>query len=436
MKPLPFDLSEKINTPLQTISNNADPKMEIAVARAKSTVSDSTYWTVETIREIGGLGDVSVAPRRFKSYGRPNRIYEIHVRDGVVNTSIREYPDKLKEGFKTQFSLGPGTSVSIAFNGFWERNRKLWRLITDESPWIFWVDNNGILWRQLWDDISTKEQLDTQVLRVRAIRAWKNVNFADKDQGIIVGYIKMDGTVWYRNYCQQIDYSYIWENARQLTEFVGVGVNINLFITNDYRMGFMLEDSLHQVHWLITPRNWAGMALDNEKITITPKISAQLIPLTYHNWYTDEILTVTPKIIAGQLLFSRTDNTLIEIGNIATTRINDELEEYEDWGFKINVKFNFPTETNPIIELTDTTTLSTFTISNIFRVNTTEFDVYVDDIVHEFGINTVYEKLGINITGMTNAAGYSYEMITQEFTPINLVPPFIPLPVVEVMWNE
>ena len=229
MKSLSSDLLAKINTPLQTISNNADPKMEIAVARAKSTVSDSTYWTVETIREIGGLGDVSVAPRRFKSYGRPNRIYEIHVRDGVVNTSIREYPDKLKEGFKTQFSLGPGTSVSIAFNGFWERNRKLWRLITDESPWIFWVDNNGILWRQLWDDISTKEQLDTQVLRVRAIRAWKNVNFADKDQGIIVGYIKMDGTVWYRNYCQQIDYSYIWENARQLTEFVGVGVNINLF---------------------------------------------------------------------------------------------------------------------------------------------------------------------------------------------------------------
>lgn len=266
MRQLPPDLFSKMSQNLQTIGNNANPNMKVIVARAKDTVADSTYWSVETIRETSGLGDVSVAPRRLKTHGRPDRIYEIHVRDNQVYTSIREYPDKLREGFKTQFSLGSGTSVAIAFNGDWERYRKLWRLLTDDKPWIFWVDGSGILWRQHWDDGTTKEQLDVGVKRVRAIRAWKNVNFADKDQGIVVGYVKMDGTVWYRNYCQQADSSYIWENARQVLGFTGVAASLNLFITNDYRMGFIIESNDSKIHWLITPRNWAGMGSPTEAI--------------------------------------------------------------------------------------------------------------------------------------------------------------------------
>ena len=127
MRQFPPVLSSKIGQTLHTIGNNSQPKLEVLISRAKNAVYDSSYWTVETIRETSGLGDVSVAPRRFKTYGGPNRIYEIHVRDGQVYTSIREYPDKLREGFKNQFSLGPGSSVAIAFNGYWERYRKLWR---------------------------------------------------------------------------------------------------------------------------------------------------------------------------------------------------------------------------------------------------------------------------------------------------------------------
>ena len=62
----------------------------------------------------GRTGDVSLA-RRFKVTGSPNRIYEIHVDNGVVGTAIREYPDKLKDGWKDQFTLGAGSKVGIAF---------------------------------------------------------------------------------------------------------------------------------------------------------------------------------------------------------------------------------------------------------------------------------------------------------------------------------
>lgn len=289
MRQLPSVISSKINQSLQTIGNNANPKMEITVARAKSSIADSTYWTVETIREISGLGDVSVAPQRLKVYGSPNRIYEIHVRDGQVYTSIREYPDKLKEGFKPQFSLGPGSSVGLAFNGEWKRYRKYYRLVTEEKPWVSWIDNTGILWVQRWDEVDTKFQLSTDVQKVKMIRGWKNLVILHQDHGIVVGYIKNDGKVYYRNYCIQEDGSEAWEPERELTSFTGVAANINLFITNDYRSGFMIEDNSGKVHWSITHRNWGGMASPAEYINTSIKdIKMEVIPIKYHEAYLDE----------------------------------------------------------------------------------------------------------------------------------------------------
>lgn len=288
MRQLPSDLLSKINQNMQTIGNNANPKMEVVVSRAKNAVYDSSYWAVETIREISGLGDVSVAPRRLKTYGRPDRIYEVHIRDGQIYTSIREYPDKLREGFKTQFSLGSGSSVGLAFNGEWKRYRKFYRLVTEDKPWITWVDTNGVLWVQRWDDLSTKFQLSTNVLKVKMIRAWKNLVILHQDQGIVVSYIKTNGKVYYRNYCIQEDGSESWEYEKELTRFTGTAVNVNLFITNDYRMGFIIEDNLGKIHWLVTNRNWGGMASPVENInTGIKEINMEVIPIKYHESYLD-----------------------------------------------------------------------------------------------------------------------------------------------------
>ena len=128
MRQIGPDLLLKLNSNEQTSANKSEPKMSVQVSRARTTVMDSTYWTVETIRTKSGLGDISLAPRRLKSYGRPDRIYEIHVDDGVVSTAIREYPDLLKDGWQHQCELGPGYAVAVAFDGDWELWRKKWRL--------------------------------------------------------------------------------------------------------------------------------------------------------------------------------------------------------------------------------------------------------------------------------------------------------------------
>lgn len=320
-------MNDKLKSNQQTPANKAAPQMSIQVSRARTTIMDSDYWTVETIRQKTGLGDVGVAPRRFKPYGRPNRIYEIHIDNGVVGTAIREYPDTFKEGWKDQFNLGNGSSVALAFDGNWYRYRSAWRLVTEEKPWIFWVDTSGVLWRQLWDEPSTLSQLDTGVAYVRAIRAWRNQYSAELDQGIVVGYIKTDGTVWYRNYCRQADGTVIWEIARQLPSVAGA-VHLNLFITNDYRLGFCIEKTNGDIQWSITQRNWSGMAIIPENIHTSLSIhEVRLIPILYTELKSTErvessitfgkvnfcpfdvIINFTPTIVRAK----RMDNYLIEI---------------------------------------------------------------------------------------------------------------------------
>jgi hypothetical protein len=433
MRSLPASLQSKLSQQMQTVHNDADPRMEVVVARARTTVVDYSYWTVETIRETSGLGDVSVAPRRFRPYGSPNRIYEIHVHNGEVKTAIREYPDRLKDGWKDQFSLGPGSSVAIAFDGYWERFRKLWRLITDEKPWLFWVDGGNVLWSQHWDDVATKTQLDTGVARVRAIRAWKNVNMADKDQGIVVGYIKTDGVVWYRNYCQQADYSYMWENPKQLTQFTATAVSLNMFITNDYRMGFVVQDNANNIHWFITDRNWAGMAIGADYIRASVSGSVELIEIEKLDAYNTEYISAS---VGGTIeyLYTMSDNAFRTAENFSIEMIDEEEQPYQNWGFRIRVKtaHNFTAIDVADFTLKDGNNMN-FIINSVTRTGNREYEISTVDF------NNAYGDLTLSFTGEGSTKGeigQTLDSFNITFTPQNLVPSFIPLPEVEVIWNE
>lgn len=384
-------LNEKLKSSQQTPANKADPKMSIQVCRARMTVMDSDYWTVETIREKTNLGDIGVAPRRFTPYGQPNRIYEIHVDNGTIGTSIREYPDTFKDGWKNQFTLGTGSSVALAFDGNWQRYRSAWRLVTEEKPWIFWVDSGGDLWRQLWDDASTLSLLDSNVTYVRAIRAWRNLYSSELDQGIVVAYIKTDGTVWYRNYCRQADGTITWEVARQIPS-VSNAVHLNLFLTNDYRVGFCIEKSSKEIQWIITQRNWAGMALIPENIQASLVLTEiKLIPIAYSNQNimeridssikfnkvnfcpTDVIINFSPSIIRAK----RMDSHLIEI-------------EYDTELYEVpNCPESFTISNNSIVEVSklDTKTLRLTTANTLVSVGS--WTVTYDGLG---GINSFYSE--------------------------------------------
>ncbi len=443
MRNIPPDLLAKIMKQNQTIYENADPRMSIQVSRAKTTVTDSTYWTVETIRTKEGLGDSCITARRFDPRGKPNRLYNIYVDNGIVKTAYREYPDYHEVGWQYQFDLGQGSAVAIAFDGSWElhkvKQKYLWCLITDENPYVFWVDNSGDLYVQTWDDVDTRVHLASDVVKVKAERGWKNVSFPERDHGLIAAYIKTDGRPYYRSFCyQEVSDKFIWETEREVEEFEGTANTLNLFITNDYRTGLVIEGTDGKVFWLITDRNWAGMAIAPESITVAPiKVTATLTPIEYPEGYETEYLSVAPTEVIAELLFADTANEVMTISNVPTTMLDENDEEYDDWGWAIEFRVRNPI---PVLTLqdaifTDVESGLAIAMSSINEIGENTYRVIVDDVV-EAGINNIGGNVKLTISGVKNPAGYTYETFTETFAPINLVPTYIPLPEVEAIWTE
>lgn len=432
MRNLTQHIKEKLNAEHQTPANKSDPKMSIKVSRARTTVMDTDYWTVETIRKGITLGDISLAARRRVSYGAPDSIYEICVENGIVKTSIRRYPDYFKLGWQHQFELGQGSGVAIAFNGNWKLYRRKWRLVTEEKPFIFWVDSQGILWSQLWDETETKRQLSSSVVKVKAIRAWKNVNFPDKDQGVIVSYIKTDGKVYYCSFCQTIDYTYVWEPEREVTDFTGIAVSLNMFISNDFRMGFTIEDNAGNIHWFLTDRNWAGMAIASE--TIKPyleKVKTELIKIDYHDIFepTETITIIKPYTLGIEHIFHDVFNKFLWINNI-----DDGLG---DWGRVLEFETLYPIFEPQVANIF----LEDMHFGMVIPVGSVESlggNIYKVSVSEEtlVGMNNAEEDIRLTIKNLKTQLGLMMDDFSVEFTPRNLVPIDIPLPIVMEVWNE
>lgn len=435
MKAIHPNLLQKLESKLQTKWNDAQPKVSVQVSRAKTTVSDSTYWVVETIRTKAGIGDLSIAARRMRPFGNPDRLFNIYVDNGIVKVAIREYPDYEEKKWQDQFNLGNGSAVAIAFDGYWDLYRNRWQMVTSEYPWLFWVDS-GTLYAQYWDDESTKTTIATNVVKVKAIRGWRNINMPLVDQGVICGYIKTDGKVYYRNYAQQID-GFSWESEKQITEFTGTSINLNMFITNDYRMGFIVEDDAHDIKTVITSRAWAGLAIIPDTIRVAPVLlDVDLIPIDYFNAYAIDTLSVAPTELLTTLLYADTDNEVTAI-NIPKTMLDEFEEEYEDWGWIIEVEFDHPIPDLILSQVvaTNVDNSTTIELESLNKISDTVYRLNISDVI-ESGINNVSGDIKITVTGSINPAGYTYTTMENTFTPLNLVPDEAGIPEVEEIYNE
>ena len=388
---------------------------------------DSTYWTVETIRTKAGLGDLSIAARRLKPYGRPDKLYNIYVDNGIVKTATRAYPDYEEEKWQDQFSLGSGTAVAICLDGYWELYRGKWQQVTSEKPWLFWV-NGGRLYTQYWDETDTKLELATGVSKLKAIRGWANVNIMIQDQGVIVGYIKTDGKVYYRNYCRQANSSYIWENETQITEFTGTANTLNLFITNDYRTGFAVEDVSNKMYLFITGRVWAGMAIGKETFSARANLEIDFIPLQHHSRNGRENFCTTP-MLEPSFLYASNYNKFKHIENI------DNGEG--DFGRKVRAvsKYRIFDLSIDDFKMTDCHDKD-YTCVSVEEVGGGQYNWTYELEFTNFNNANCETTLLFNGLFGTNEAGFRFLEFDGEFLPTDLVPVQTPPPIVDEITNN
>lgn len=290
-----------------------------------------------------------------------------------------------------------------------------------------WVDASGVLWAQHWDNALTRVQLATGVLKVKAMRGWKNKYYPERDQGIVVGYIKSDGFLYYRSYCQGTDSIQAWEMERKVDALPFQITNLNLFLTNDYRMGFAVQDTTNQIHWLITERNWAGMAIGVETLIAAPfGASVEYDYIEYFEpQHTESIFTAISDVTA-RLLWAMPYNSILSAENLP--------DELENWGYSIilNFEHGLTTPAPTDFSLTDSNS-ALFQVLGITHVSGNTYTLQTSDF------NNAYGNLSINFTGGGITKGeneQAMDSFSYSFLPSNLIPTFIPVPEVEGVWNE
>jgi hypothetical protein len=94
------------------------------------------------------------------------------------------------------------------------------------------------MWGQYGDETRSRIKLSTDALTLSVCRGWVSRKYPDQDAGLVVAYIKSDGTVWYRQLLGIVNNEENWDKESQRTE-VGIGNTfVHISRLNDCRMAF------------------------------------------------------------------------------------------------------------------------------------------------------------------------------------------------------
>lgn len=308
MKPIPYSLFNKLKENLQTKYNEADPRLTIMFQRGARYIEQGAMMEPFTVDDTPpALGSWDLAMRRENHLTGPDYMYRAHIDDGQVYVSradwhtlieaMSEEPGTLEINWEDLGLIGAtgATDCAIEFNGYWVRTSKdaevcfdspaQWTHVTTGEPYIFWVDSAGALHTQQLGE-SAVELVASGVTKISAIRGWKNVYRWNMDHGLIIAYIK-NNAVHYRTWANQgteeTPLPPTWEAEREVTELPTPAVNVGLFRTNDYRVGILCESD-GEIHWTVTDRNWAGMAIRDHTIrTRSTGLSVALLGVIYES---------------------------------------------------------------------------------------------------------------------------------------------------------
>ena len=177
-------------------------------------------------------------------------------------------------------------NLLIEFNGIFEllEGRDIYSLITQDKPWIFWIDEHDSLWGQYGDEPSTRQILAEGVIQASAIRGW-NAKGHEDDMGLILSYIKYDGVVAYRQLLGLNDIlngdNVNWNQESILTEAGNNNNNVYVNRLADYRVSFSVS-GIDKI--FISDRLYIGQASPIEYVNFNNEID---------DWMT--IIGVIPK---------------------------------------------------------------------------------------------------------------------------------------------
>lgn len=371
----------------------------------------------KTIKEAASLGRSAIAAET--NADGMLRLHMAHIDAGVLKWSTSSNVTSTPISWQVQDTIAAeAIYCTIEFNGYWyKQSEGKIRFMTTGQPLILWVDSLNKLYAK-WMDGGVVFQLAQDVIKVDSVRGWRSIENRGEDQGIVIVYIKTDGTVWYQSYTEQPDGSFMWEAETQIIEIPAPCSYIHVFRANDYRLGVIAEN-LNNIHWFLTKRNWSGMSIGAERITVNTTLTVELKKINFYNTYNTENITVDLIMHPAKLLYTLADNRFKNI-------INEN-----SYTIKATTQNGMTEVTAADFKVTDSADVEYSIISiekndeYLYTLITTDFNNAVGDMTVSF--------LGSGTT--LGAIGQIMNPFSKSFEPTGLIPSNIPPPAIQLIYN-
>lgn len=201
--------------------------------------------------------------RQLMESNGPDQVWIIGIEKGKVLVSKRQYSENQtsRPEWKGEYTPGKGIAAAIEFDGSWvlREQAERYTLETQDQPWYFWVDENHVLYGQFGNDEETRIALGTDVADVSACKGYSSNLFREQDQGLVIAFLKTNGKAFYRQYVLNTGTGQKQWLSETALEPLEEWTDVRVHRLNDYRIGFELSNSSHNV-WLISERTYVNQA--------------------------------------------------------------------------------------------------------------------------------------------------------------------------------
>lgn len=291
---------------------------------------------------------MDLAIRQISSSDGPDEIWIVGNDAGKTLVRKRDYNEEnVNVTWTAVAAMGYFKAGAIEFNGQWVLRAAAgkYTLNTEEVPYLFLVTEEGQLWAYHGPNDEVPFLLDTSVTMVRACRGFSSIDYPEQDQGLIVAYLKTDGTAWYKQYVwNEYSQQFYWLPEVQIG--IDTWDHINVSRLNDYRVSFQLSNSEKNL-WIYSDRTWVGQATPPEFFSL------------YSNY-------IDKSAIYSSASFVRN----VQIDSYSTTSVYDEAMDKYIW--TVLFHFSKPVFKRGIEDTMQYVTLTGDLIANVQHISFNE----------------------------------------------------------------
>lgn len=240
MRQMSSAFAEKVASKEQTKANKSEPRTYLRITRHDVPLQEKQFIEKSRIVNREGLTDSDIAVCH-PTFGRESTtMWVAYVRSGVLHIKYADNHEVMTRSEWIDYSFTTeATACAIGFDSTVKHNASgLWEFITEEVPWVFWVDENGALKAKMCTPLGVQiiELAAANVTDVSVVRG-PSGEYGNWNLGLTVFFL-MGGSIYYR---QLIDGE--WYDA-ELVQFTGLSdltiSEIKAFNTWDYRVGVQI----------------------------------------------------------------------------------------------------------------------------------------------------------------------------------------------------